>query len=59
VAAYTARLDDAARLALLSQFGTYVFGPHQLGKDDNQVQPIPQELWKALADVIRARGGQA
>jgi hypothetical protein len=60
VGAYTARLDDAARLALLGQFGSYVFGPHQLGTEDNQVQPIPQELWKALADVIRGRGtGQA
>jgi hypothetical protein len=60
VGAYTARLGDAARLALLGQFGSYVFGPHQLGKEDNQVQPIPQELWKALADVIRLRGtGQA
>ena len=35
VGAYTARLDDAARLALLAQFGSYVFGPHPLGKDDN------------------------
>lgn len=60
VGAYTARLDNDARMALLAQFGTYVFGHHQLGKDDNQVQPIPQELWKALADVIRSRGaGQA
>jgi hypothetical protein len=57
VSAYTSRLDDGARMALLAQFGTYVFGPHAQGKDDNQVQPIPAELWKALADRIRKRGG--
>ena len=56
VGAYTARLDDVSRLSLLSQFGSYVFGPHHPGRDDNQIQPIPPELWKALADVIRSRG---
>jgi hypothetical protein len=57
VSAYTARLENGPRMTLLAQFGTYVFGHHPMGKDDNQVQPIPAELWKALADVIRSRGG--
>jgi hypothetical protein len=57
VSAFTARLDDGPGMALLAQFGTYVFGHHPMGKDDNQVQPVPPELWKALADVIRSRGG--
>jgi hypothetical protein len=56
VGAYAARLDDVSRLTLLAHFGSYVFGPHPLGKDDNQVQPVPPELWTTLADVIRSRG---
>jgi hypothetical protein len=56
VGAFTARLDDDSRLTLLAQFGSYVFGPHQPGKDDNQVQPVPPEIWKAVADLIRSRG---
>ncbi len=43
VSAYTARLDDASHKALLMRFGNYVFGPHPLGKDDNQIQAIPPE----------------
>jgi hypothetical protein len=56
VGAYTARLNDSSRLTLLAEFGRYIFGPHQPGKDDNQVQPVPPEIWKAVADVIRSRG---
>jgi hypothetical protein len=56
VGAYTARLDESSRKTLLAQFGGYVFGPHPMGTDDNQMQTIPPEILSAIADVIRKRG---
>lgn len=54
ISAYSSRLDAEPRNALLTDFGKYVFGPHALG-EDNQMQAVPPEIIKAIADVIKTR----
>ncbi|MBA8793670.1 hypothetical protein FHX74_001275 [Friedmanniella endophytica] len=55
VGAFTGRLSNESRDAVLTSFGHYVFGPHSVS-DDNQIQSVPPEIVKAVADAIKARG---